>query len=178
MSLDSLLNVLMPPPRPAEAPTAENWIAVENQLGRLPADYKALLGRFGTGSVDRFLWVLNPASVNRHLNLLQQKEPILSALRELRDSGEPSPYPIHPEAGGLLPFGKTDNGDALFWQTVGEPDKWPVVVNAARDPAYEQFECDMTDFLAGVLTRRLRCSVFPEDFPSARPLFTPMPPSQ
>jgi hypothetical protein len=178
MSLDSLLKLLPPPLNPGEVPTAEDWTAAERRLGKLPADYKALVDRYGTGIIDRFLWVLNPASANSYLNLLRQNEPILNALKELREAGEPCPYALYPEPGGLLPFGKTDNGDALFWQTVGEPNKWPVVVNAARDPSYEKFECDMTDFVEGILTRRLRCSVFPEDFPSGQPVFTPMLPGQ
>ena len=178
MSLDSLLGTLPLPQKPVEVPTSENWNTVEMQLRQLPRDYKAFLDRFGTGNVSHFLWVLNPVSKNRHLNLLREMEPILSALRELREAGEPCPNPLYPEPGGLLPFGKSDNGDALYWLTIGEPDQWPVVVNAARDPVYEKFECDMTDFLAGILTGRIRCSVFPEGFPSGPPAFAPSSPSE
>lgn len=174
MSFTSLLNVLPSPQNPVEAPSPNNWSAVEAQLGKLPTDYKAFLEGFGSGSIDGFLWVFNPVSANHYLNLIQAKEPVITALKELRAGGEPCPYPLYPEPGGLLPFGRTDNGDALFWQTVGEPDKWPVVVNAARDPTYEKFECDMTDFLAGILTRRLRCSIFPEGFPNETHLFSLM----
>jgi hypothetical protein len=178
MSLNSLLAILPLPQSPVEVPTTETWNATEMQLGRLPEDYKSFVDRFGTGSVSGFLWILNPGSQNRHLNLLREKEPILSALRELRESGELCPYPLHPEPGGLLPFGKSDNGDALYWLTTGEPERWPIVVNAARDPAYERFECDMTDFLAGILTQRIRCSIFPGGFPRGSPTFSTKPSSQ
>jgi hypothetical protein len=106
---------------------------------------------------------------------LKQIEPVLSAIRELKkDWSDQHPYKLFPEPGGLLPFGGSDNGDTLFWLTLGEPDNWPIVVNAARDSDYEKFECDMTDFITGVLTRQIRCSIFPEGFPSARPAFNPM----
>ena len=178
MSLYSLSGILTAPSNPAELPVSSDWTAIENQIGKLPTDYKHFLERFGSGTIDNFLWILNPFSRNKYGNLLTVMEPVLSALKELRDSGEDSPYPLHPESGGLLPFGKTDNGDALFWQTVGEPDRWPIVVNAARDPTYEKFESDMTDFLAGILSRHVRCSIFPDDFPSQRPVFTPSPPNR
>jgi hypothetical protein len=177
MSLASLITVLSPPQQPAEVPTADIWRAVENQLGKLPADYKAFVERFGTGTINSFIYILNPASRNPYLNLAREVDQILGSLRELRKSGEPSPYPLHPEPGGLLPFGKTDNGDALFWLTRDEPDKWPVVVNAARDPAYEKFERNATDFLEGILTRQIRCSIFHESFPGSSSAFIPLIPS-
>jgi hypothetical protein len=178
MSLSSLLTVLSPPPTPVEVPSTETWNATETQLKRLPEDYKSFLDRFGTGNVGGFIWILNPASQHRYLNLLLEIKSILTALRELRESGEPCPYPLYPEPGGLLPFGKSDNGDALYWLTAGAPERWPVVVNAARDPTYEKLECDMTDFLAGILSRRIRCSIFPEAFPNGWPTFVPAPPGQ
>jgi hypothetical protein len=166
MSLNSLLSILTPPQSPAEAPTSEDWEKIEEWLKRLPSDYRAFVDRFGTGKINGFLWILNPASANRYLNLLREMEPILNALKELRDSGEHCPYPLYPEQGGLLPFGKTDNGDGMFWLTVGEPDKWHIIVNASRDSSYEEFKCDMTSFLEGILTRQIHCSIFPDDLPS------------
>jgi len=176
MSSDILLKNLLPPANPVEIPNTADFIAVEKQVGTLPDDYKVFVSRFGTGVINRFLWILNPASVNQHLNFLRGGEPILSALRELKATGEYSPYPLYPEVGGLLPFGKTDNGDALFWLRIGEPNQWPVIVNAARDANYEKFDCGMAGFLSGILTRRIRCTVFPNSFPSDAPVFVSVPP--
>lgn len=172
MNIDSILKHLLPPQKPIEIPTAEDFFAVEKRLGNLPDDYKMFLARYGTGVINHFIWVLNPAASNQHLHLVSGGEPVLSALKELRSAGENCPYALYPETQGLLPFGKTDNGDSLFWLRIGEPNKWPVVVNAARDAEYEKFDCRMTDFLDGILTRRLRCSIFPTDFPNAHPMFT------
>jgi hypothetical protein len=178
MSFDSVSTVLLPPANPAEIPDNEDWHKVETQLRRLPSDYKSFINGFGTGSINGFLWILNPISNNRHLNLLREMDPMLGALRELRDSGEPCPYPIHPEPGGLLPFGKTDNGDVLYWLTTDEPERWTIVVNAALDPTFEKFDTNMTEFLAAVLSRRIQCSIFPAKFPSGPPRFVSLPSNQ
>jgi hypothetical protein len=172
MSLESLLAFLDPPTSPWEVPTKADWRAAEGDLGRLPRDYKAFLDLFGTGAIDNFLWVLNPASRNPYLNLNAEMRRMLGALSELRSSGEPCPYPLHPEPNGLMAFAKTENGDGLYWLTVGAPECWPVIVNAARDPTYERFDCDMTGFLEDILARRIRCTVFPEAFPTEPPAFT------
>jgi hypothetical protein len=36
-------------------------------------------------------------------------------------AGYPDDYPIHPEPGGLLPWGATSNGHLLCWVITGEP---------------------------------------------------------
>lgn len=175
MSISSLLTILPPPINPVETPRPEDWNAVEKQIGNLPTDFKTFIERYGSGTIDRFLWILNPFSANKHANLIKRMKPVISAIQELkRDWPDQHPYRLFPEPGGLLPFGGSDNGDTMFWQTVGKPDEWPIVVNAARDPDYEKSECGMADFLAGILTRRIRCSIFPTGFPSDRPSFVSM----
>ena len=42
------------------------------------------------------------------------------------------PYPLWPEEGGLLQWGKRADEKTLFCLTRGEPSEWPVVV--AREP--------------------------------------------
>ena len=173
MSIQRLIAVLTPPSIPLEVPELNGWSAVEQTLGSLPTDYKEFVERFGSGTIDDFLWIMNPFSANKHGNLLSAKEGALNALRELRAGGEPCPYRLYPEPEGLLPFGQTDNGDVLFWSRQGRPDDWAVVVNASREPEYEEFHFNLTDFLAYVLSREVRCSIFPEAFPSDHPKFKP-----
>ncbi|MCI0662085.1 MAG: SMI1/KNR4 family protein, partial [Acidobacteria bacterium] len=67
---------------------------------------------------------------------------------------------------GLLPFAMTDNGDVLHWDTLGMPEDWTVIVNEARAPEYDEFESNFTDFLYGILTETVMCSIFPSGFPS------------
>ena len=173
MSIDKLTAVLPPPADPAE--NSGDWAAVEKELGTaLPRDYKDYIAAYGTGSINGFIWPYNPFTSNRHLRLQDQARAELEGLRGTREKF-PDLWPIalFPEKGGFLPWGKTDNGDALHWVTEGAPDQWTVVVTPARDPEFDLHPYDMTEFLARILTRDARCSVFPSKFPTGDPLFTP-----
>ena len=173
MSVDALLRVIQPTTETVETPERHAWQGVEARIGTaLPDDYKAFIERLGTGRIDDFLWVFNPFSDNTHLNLVEQIAPQLENLRVLeKEFNERLPYALFPDPGGLLPFASTDNGDVLFWRTVGTPNHWTVVVNEARAPEYEEFASNMTDFLFNILTRTTVCKTFPEDFPGDDPRF-------
>lgn len=176
MSIEQLSAVLTPPPSPVETPRhAEDWAAAEAELGTpLPADYKAFVERYGTGAVDDFLWVFNPFSANEHVNLVSGGRTRLDGLRSLRDEFDVEiGHELFPAAGGLLPFGATDNGDVLFWEAAGEPETWTVIVRDARAPEYERFGSNMTGFLHDILSRKEVCGIFPESFPDEHPVFTP-----
>jgi hypothetical protein len=80
---------------------------------------------------------------------------------------------LYPEIAGLLPFGITDNGDVLFWKTMGTPENWSVVVGNSRSPEYQEFQISMTSFIASVLNGTKRVAAFPEDFPNSSPSFKP-----
>jgi len=171
------LTRLVPPPRRSRNPATE-WPAVEAALGvALPPDYKALVEVYGLGQFDDFLSVFHPETANPHLNLQRAVTGpygALWALRTLREGGEAIPYPIFPESGGLLPWGITDNGNVCYWRTASSnPSRWTVAVNESRGPTWDDFAGTMVDFLLAVLSRRRRCVVFPDDFPSDHPTFTP-----
>lgn len=177
MSIEQLSAVLEPPASPVETPRrAEDWAAAEADLGTpLPADYKAFIERYGSGVVDDFLSVFNPFAANEHVNLASAGRARLDGLRMLRDEFDiDTGHELFPAAGGLLPFGATDNGHVLFWETKGEPQDWTVIVREPRAPRYERFASNMTGFLHDILSRREVCAVFPEDFPDAHPVFTPV----
>lgn len=73
--------------------------------------------------------------------------------------------PYFPASGGLLTWGVTDNGDFCMWKTAPEPENWYVVIS---DGVY-WWECDLSfsGALAGLLSGRLNCTVFPSSFLSA-----------
>ena len=173
MSIDKLVAVLPPPASPRE--TRGDWAAVEAELGTpLPRDYKAYIETYGTGSINHFLWPCSPFSANPNLRLQDEIRDQLEGLRGTREKfPDMWPIPLFPEKGGFLPWGKTDNGDVLHWVTEGAPDEWTVAVTAARDPEFELHPCDMTEFLAGILTRKIVCRVFPAKFPKGDPVFEP-----
>ncbi len=173
MSIENLRRVLQPPRSAIETGSSDAWSQVEEQLElRLPDDYKSYIRTYGTGCIGEFVWPLNPFSRNPNLNFLRAADEILSAMRSLRDGGyEDIPFPLYPERGGLLPWGFTDNGDNLYWVTRGDSNEWPVVLNASRQPAYEYYDCSMTEFLAKVLQGELESHIMPSDLAESEPLF-------
>ena len=72
-----LWQILAAPQRPSEQPSDNDWLEVEDQFGSLPNDFKVFLADYGTGWIDGFLWILDPARRNENLNL---------QLRNLRSS--------------------------------------------------------------------------------------------
>jgi hypothetical protein len=161
-----LCEAVPPPADPVEAGRAEAMAAVEERLGlALPADYKSLIGAYGTGSWKDFLLVLNPFASNRYLNLFEQTQRQLDAERVIR-AAWPSevPFAIYPEPGGLLPWAMTDNGNRLYWLTQGHPDDWPTVIYESRGPRHDRHQVSCCEFLRRWVAGQLRVSVFPEDF--------------
>lgn len=171
-ALDQVKSVVLPPAQPSVP--LSGWGQVEGALNlRLPSDYKRLVEDYGAGSLDEFLWVLQPDEANSNLDLLAQRSARLNALRTLREQGETIPFDLEPGNEQVLPWGITDNGDVCYWVThpYKEPDKWTVVVNEARGPHWEQFNGSVTEFLAAVLSRTLTVPIFPSEFPSEAPIF-------
>jgi hypothetical protein len=175
MTIESLYKVMTPPTLPVEAGSVEAWPAIEKIIGvTLPNDYKQYINAFGTGYIGRFLWPFTPFSENEYLNLRDQINYSLDVLRELEENwGEECPYPLYPDPEGLLPWGRTDNGDVLFWLTVGHPDDWPTVINEARGPLYEEYQASMTDFLAKLISGEITSDIMPYDFLDRDALFVP-----
>jgi hypothetical protein len=173
MTIGQLVEVLPPPAAPAGDPGAV--AAAEAALGTaLPPDYRELVARYGAGRIAGFLWVFQPGGVPDTIDLAAQAQAQREDLAALAAGGEPLPFPLFPDPGGLLAAGMTDNGDALFWRTGGAPETWPVVVHEARGPLWWTHDGDLTGFLAGVLSGAVRCPVFPRDFPGERPGFEPI----
>jgi hypothetical protein len=170
--VNDLVEIMSPPQNPAEA-SGEPWDRVEARIGTiLPDDYKVFIETYGSGRIDPFIWVLNPFSSRKYINLLGQRVMQLSALKEPKDKfDDECPYPLYPESGGLLPCAMTDNGDVIHWLTVGPANEWSIVVNGGRVPVYKSYRMNLTAFLAGLLTGTVRCSIFPQDAFVEKPNF-------
>lgn len=174
MTFVSLCKILPTPAAPIEVGRVEEWPEIERVVGTmLPSDYKQYINTFGTGCIGNFLWPFNPFSENKHLNLVEQISVSLEALKVLKEKwgDRQCPYPLYPESGGLLPWGITDNGDILFWFTVGHPDDWPIVINEARAPVYEKYEESMTSLLSKLISGEIVSDIFPDDFLDRDALF-------
>jgi len=164
-SLENLLGL------PAPNKVSIDWATVEGELGsKLPDDYKAFVSRCGAGKIDNFLSIFTPTGPTKWVDLVwrSQEHDEFSQRRE-----QHPPFDAFPAPGGLLAFGQTDNGDVLYWRTGGAPMQWTVVAYESRGPDFFEYSGSMTSFLEAVLSRKVRASVFPDDFPSYAPWFTP-----
>jgi hypothetical protein len=176
--LDRLLQLLPPPAHPVEPARPEGWAAVEAALGTgLPADFKAFTELYGSGKVDDFLYLFNPFTQGQDGNLLAEKNRVLAAYRQTRARfPERLALPPFPEKGGVLPLGRTDNGDELYWVTQGPPDLWPVMLLASRAALQELQPMPVTGFLGALAANQLTSRVLPEDLlRRSSHRFTPFP---
>jgi hypothetical protein len=176
--LERLRRLLPPPANPVEAGRPDGWAAVEAALGTgLPSDFKAFTERYGSGTVDDFLYLFNPFTQGPDGNLLDEKDRVLAAYRQTRTRFPGRlPWPPFPEPGGVLPLGRTDNGDELYWVTQGQPDQWPVALVEARAALQEVHPMPVTGLLAALAANQLTSRVLPEDLLRRRNhRFTPFP---
>lgn len=172
--IEHLCQVMPPPETPNEAGSLDEFLTIERELGvTLPQDYKEYIIRFGTGYIGGFLWIFNPFTQKESLNFLHQKNTRLDALRVIKEKygDEECPYPLYPEAGGLLPWGATDNANVLYWLTIGRSDNWTVVINESRGPLFEEYQESMTSYLTKLISGNISSKIIPPRFINKKSLF-------
>lgn len=171
MSLTELTSLISPPQTPRNVPESIDWSTIEAKLGlKLPLDYKRYIETYGSGLLAEFIRVLNPFDRDKYINLLKCSQSITSMFRTF-PRGEHSdkiPYPFYPDHSGLLPWGNDENGIYIFWLTEGAPTKWPTVVADIRGPRWQRFDLPMTRFLTKIITKEVRCRLWPKDFPGKK----------
>jgi hypothetical protein len=175
--VERLRQLLPPPADPVEPGRPEGWAEVEAALRTgLPSDFKAFTELYGSGTVDDFLYLFNPFAAGPDGNLLAEKDRVLAGYRQTRARfPERLPMPPFPEPGGVLPLGRTDNGDELYWVTQGDPDGWPVALLESRAARQEVHPMPVTEFLAALAANQLTSRILPGDLigrPSHQ--FTPL----
>ena len=175
--LERLRQLLPPPADPVEPGRPDGWGEVEGALGtELPSDFKAFTELYGSGTVDDFLYLFNPFTAGPDGNLLAEKDRVLDGYRQTRARfPERLPLPPFPDPGGVLPLGRTDNGDELYWVTQGDPDGWPVALLESRATRQEVHPMPVTEFLAALAANQLTSRILPGDLigrPSHQ--FTPL----
>jgi hypothetical protein len=176
--LERLRRLLPPPAEALEPGRPDGWPAVEAALGTgLPSDFKAFTELYGSGKVDDFLYLFNPFTQGPDGNLLVERDRVLAGYRQTRARfPDRLAWPPFPEEGGVLPLGRTDNGDELYWVTQGQPGDWPVALLEARAALQELHPMPVTAFLAALAANQLTSRVLPGDLlgrPSHQ--FTPFP---
>ena len=175
--VERLRQLLPPPADPVEPGRPEGWAEVEAALRTgLPSDFKAFTELYGSGTVDDFLYLFNPFAAGPDGNLLAEKDRVLAGYRQTRARfPERLPMPPFPDPGGVLPLGRTDNGDELYWVTQGDPDGWPVALLESRAARQEVHPMPVTEFLAALAANQLTSRILPGDLigrPSHQ--FTPL----
>lgn len=143
--LDELRRLAPPPSEPVPLVAPELTV---------PADYLDLTATYGVGEFCDLIYL----ELDGHEDSLDYER------AEKLEYPEEYPYPIHPEPGGLLPWGATSNGDVLCWLTAGEPDTWPTVIWDLRSRWFEEHPMGATEFLAGWLAGRVTSDLLPDAF--------------
>jgi len=161
MPIDQLIAVVHPPLTPVATGSADLWLEVEKRLGTaLPPDYKDFIALYGSGGFYGFLGIYSP--FYERDSLIAANEFYLAGFKEL--SGLTRDVVLtFPDPGGLLICGGDENGNSLFWQTRGEPSAWTIVYASRELIDFEEFDTDLTGFLAGWLSGAIRPHII--DFP-------------
>lgn len=159
-ALSRLVSVAPPPDGVAPA----SWEDTEATLGTpLPADFRALLDRYGSGEFGTELYVLAPP------RLAAFSGELLDGLRALQRwhldpvTDEPA-YRVWPEAGGLLPWARFMGAVQLHWWTgAGSPDDWPILLEDVDDvDPWWAFDGTATEFLLALYERSAAVPMFDE----------------
>ncbi|MBA3465168.1 MAG: SMI1/KNR4 family protein [Deltaproteobacteria bacterium] len=162
MSVEELQRMMPAPREPVFVPCERDWKDAEAALGtRLPSDYKAFLGAYGSGRVSQFLEIFNPASPHEYNNLVACWKKQVPIFEYIQSHGTQVSLNLHPAKPGLLPIGQTDNGDMIFFVTGGPPDDWRVAVLISRAQDVEIFDLRLTEFLTSGLRHEI--DALPDD---------------
>jgi hypothetical protein len=162
-------------PRPV-AGRPKNWASVTRQLGtELPTDYKEFIDIFGGGSVDGYLWVLEPDCANPGYDLLDSVTERAEALEYLWSSSEEKPARLTEAGARLIAWASTDNGEFAYWlaRPGQHPDDWTVMINEARGECWEHFDMGFARFLRSTLTGVVTSEILTDAYPTSPHVFEP-----
>ncbi|MGW8751606.1 hypothetical protein [Bacillus wiedmannii] len=59
----------------------------------------------------------------------------------------------------------------MYWLTDGKPGEWKIVIYESRSPENYTYSLTMVEFLYQIITKKLICNAFPDDFPSDETTF-------
>ncbi|MFB7512790.1 hypothetical protein [Streptomyces sp. NPDC056144] len=156
-AFDELQALLGEPGRRQSAP--DDWYEVEQHIGSaLPSDFKAFLNAYGSGVISDELVVYHPRGSSPLLERMRKTHQIFSERRARaldRGDSEYVPYPIHPEAGGLISWGYDYSGDEHFFLPCdADPDRWKIVT-MVHEEGCETFDGPFTSFALRFVRRLL-----------------------
>lgn len=167
MSIDKLKLILPIPDLANSTANSSKWREVEKKIGVvLPSDYKEFISLYGSGVIDNFIMIYSPFTENENMNFFNQQKLNNEAYINLKVSfPEDFPYEVFPTNGGILPWGRTENGDTLNWIVDTNHGDWAILVSDGSGD-YFKYKGTMTGFLYDVLNENIVCPIFPGDFPN------------
>ncbi len=126
-----------------------DWSAAEKIYETaFPADYRAFVAAFGSGTIEEMVVVFTPVVSSEELRMVK-----VSRLSEaaLADQGgnewaraDRGRYRLE----DLLIWGGTAAADTLCWITTDQnPDRWPVAVYSRMNHEWSVYPCGMAEFL-------------------------------
>lgn len=173
MTIENFIKVVPPPAVPSE-PFRGRWEPIEVAIGAaLPCDYKEFSRLYGSGGILDFIYVETPRTADGGADFARWVGEICRGFGHMERE---TPTVYWPSPGGLLPFGRSMDGDHFFWQTHGPPGDWRVASwnrGGLSGENIETFECDFTDFLAGIVTGSITSAALPDDVLDCEELFRP-----
>ncbi|GHA14319.1 hypothetical protein GCM10010329_41520 [Streptomyces spiroverticillatus] len=147
-----------------------NWDFISAELGTmLPTDFMSLSEEYTPLVIGDFLALQTPIP-GRESSYVRGIRRLLGDLESLVGSGMAHGYVDHPNAGGLLPWGSSNEGDLFYWRTnVDSPDSWGIVVSGHNDD-WNSFNGSLTDYLSGLVSGLVDPDGLSPDFPGPDPL--------
>lgn len=126
----------------AVAPDRVDWDAVARDLGfALPADYRSFIDAYGAGTFCDILIAAPNAVGPAGLADLMER-----AHARVVSSRGPHQVPIHPEPGGMVPWGETADGLLCCWIPFDQdPSRWGTILwldnglSLRQDESFSEF---------------------------------------
>lgn len=135
----------------------------------LPTVYKEFLSAYGTGVINEFLWILNPFSANKNLNIEKMRYYQFS-YRHMQEVF-PDDYERN-VPGSFLTWASTDNGDGVFWVIDGgHSNEWQVGIHSSDQGEEELTGLNTTQFFESLVKNTLKSLILPRQFLESEKIF-------
>ncbi|MCU1720756.1 SMI1/KNR4 family protein [Pseudomonas sp. 5P_5.1_Bac1] len=162
--IDQLINILPPPAQRSLDSVA--LAAFESNWGmQLPSDFKGLVSVYGSGSIDGFIWLLDPLAKNSNLNFEKSRYFVEAYVFLQQEFSSDYPRPEYPAKGSFFPWAVTDNGETFVWLVDGEPESWKIAIHSSDQGEEEIYNFGCVEFILKLLRGELLSRILPGQFP-------------